>query len=615
MREYSTPAVVEVAPSANLADVVFERAEREPQAVIMRRQSDGSGPPWREVTAGQFRDEVTSLGKGLIAAGIRPGDRVALLSRTRYEWTLADYAVWAAGAVSVPIYETSSAEQVEWILSDSGTRALIAETPAHIEAIADVLGRLPAVERTWLIEGASDGDAGAKPLDSLAAEGSAVSDEALAGQRAARAAADLATIIYTSGTTGRPKGCELTHATMLADVRNAIGALPEIFTVSGRSALLFLPLAHSFARIIQVGCLESGTVLGHTPDVANLVADLGSFQPTFILAVPRVFEKVYNGAELQASASPLKSRIFAAAARSAIEWSQTLGTTGRADPGRQGLRLRAAHALYDRLVYSKLRAATGGRVQYAVSGGAALGERLGHFFRGAGLTVLEGYGLTETSPVVSANLPGRNKIGTVGPPVPGVTVRIADDGEILVSGPNIFAGYWHNEAATAEMIDAEGWLHTGDLGELDDDGHLRVTGRKKDLIVTAGGKNVAPAVLEDRLRAHPLVSQAVVVGDGRPYVACLVTLDEEALEAWKGRRPQLASASLAELVDNPDLIAEIQTGVDEANKAVSRAESIRRFRVLPVDFTEQDGYLTPSLKVRRGVVGKDFAKEIDALYD
>ena len=614
MREYSTPAMVEVAPSASLADVVFERAEREPQAVIMRRQSDGGGPPWRDVTAGQFRDEVTSLAKGLVAAGIRPGDRVALLSRTRYEWTLADYAVWAAGAVSVPIYETSSAEQVEWILSDSGARALIAETPAHIEAIAEVLGRLPTVQRTWLIEGAGGGDAMAKPLDSLAEEGSAVSDEALAGQRAARAAADLATIIYTSGTTGRPKGCELTHATMLADVRNAVGALPEIFTVPGRAALLFLPLAHSFARIIEVGCLESGTVLGHTPDAANLVADLGSFQPTFILAVPRVFEKVYQGAELQAAASPLKSRVFAAAARSAIEWSQTLGTTGRADPGRQGLRLRAAHALYDRLVYSKLRAATGGQVEYAVSGGAALGERLGHFFRGAGITVLEGYGLTETSPVVSVNLPSRNKIGAVGPPVPGVTVRIADDGEILVSGPNIFAGYWHNEAATAEIVDAEGWLHTGDLGELDD-GQLRVTGRKKDLIVTAGGKNVAPAVLEDRLRAHPLVSQAMVVGDGRPYVASLVTLDEEALDAWKGRRPQLAPASLADLVDNPDLIAEIQTGVDEANKAVSRAESIRRFRVLPVDFTEQDGYLTPSLKVRRGVVGQDFAKEIDALYE
>ena len=450
--------------------------------------------------------------------------------------------------------------------------------------------------------------------DSLAADGAGVSDDALAERRSGRAAADLATIIYTSGTTGRPKGCQLTHANMLADVRNAIGALPEIFTVSGRSALLFLPLAHSFARIIQVGCLESGTVLGHTPDAKNLVADLGSFQPTFILAVPRVFEKVYSGAELQASASPLKARIFAAAARTAIEWSKTLGVEGRAVPGRQGLGLRAAHALYDRLVYSKLRAATGGRVQYAVSGGAPLGERLGHFFRGVGITVLEGYGLTETSPVVSANLPSHNKIGTVGRPVPGVTIRIADDGEILVSGPNIFPGYWHNEAATAEMIDADGWLHTGDLGELDD-GHLRVTGRKKDIIVTAGGKNVAPAVLEDRLRAHPLVSQCMVVGDGRPYVACLVTLDEEALEPWKGRHPELASASLAELADNPELIAEIQTAVDDANKAVSRAESIRRFRILPVDFTEQDGYLTPSLKVRRGVVAKDFAADIDALYE
>jgi long-chain acyl-CoA synthetase len=616
MREYSTPAVAEVAPSATLADVVFDRADREPQAVIMRRKADGGGPPWREVTAAPFRDEVAALAKGLIAAGVGPGDRVALLSRTRYEWTLADYAIWSAGAVSVPIYETSSAEQVEWILSDSGARALIAETPAHTEGLAEVLGRLPAVERTWLIEGvAGGGAAAASALDSLAAEGTAVTDEELAGRRSARVAADLATIIYTSGTTGRPKGCELTHANMLADVRNAIGALPEIFTVPGRSALLFLPLAHSFARIIQIGCLESGTVLGHTPDVANLVADLGSYQPTFILAVPRVFEKVYNGAELQASASPAKGRIFAAAARAAIEWSHTLGPAGQALPGRQGLRLRAAHAVYDRLVYSKLRAATGGRVQYAVSGGAALGERLGHFFRGAGLTVLEGYGLTETSPVVSANTPSRNKIGTVGRPVPGVTVRIGDDGEILVSGPNIFPGYWHNEAATAEMIDAEGWLHTGDLGELDEDGHLRVTGRKKDIIVTAGGKNVAPAVLEDRLRAHPLVSQCIVVGDGRPYVACLVTLDEEALEAWQGRHPQLASASLAELADNPELLAEIQSGVDDANKAVSRAESIRRFRVLPVDFTEQDGYLTPSLKVRRGVVSKDFAADIDALYD
>src|ERR1700722_14454248 len=441
MQEYSVPAVVEIAPSASLADVVFERADREPEAVIMRRQADGGGPPWRGVTAAQFRDDVTALAKGLLAAGIGAGDRVALLSRTRYEWTVADYAILAAGAVTVPIYETSSAEQVEWILSDSGARALIAETPAHIEAIAEVLGRLPAVERIWLIEGgAGDGADAARPLDSLAADGGGVSDDDLAEGRSGHTAADLATIIYTSGTTGRPKGCELTHANMLADVRNAIAALPEIFTVPGRSALLFLPLAHSFARIIQVGCLESGTVLGHTPDAKNLVADLGSFQPTFILAVPRVFEKVYSGAELQASASQLKAHIFAEAARTAIEWSKTLGVEGRATPGRQGLGLRATHAVYDRLVYSKLRAATGGRVQYAVSGGAPLGERLGHFFRGVGITVLEGYGLTETSPVVSANLPSNNKIGTVGRPVPGVTIRIADDGEILVSGPNVFPG-------------------------------------------------------------------------------------------------------------------------------------------------------------------------------
>ena len=526
---------------------------------------------------------------------------------------MADYAIWSAGAVTVPIYETSSAEQVEWILGDSGARALIVETPAHLQANSEVLSRLPGVERIWLIEG-PDAEGQAAQLDSLAADGAGVSDEELAGRRASRQAADLATIIYTSGTTGRPKGCGLSQLNLLADVRNAIGGLPGIFAQPGRSALLFLPLAHSFARIIQIGCLESGTVLGYTGDVAHLVEDLGTFQPTFILAVPRVFEKVYNGAEQQAAASGAKSRIFKAAAQSAVAWSRTLDQAGQPVPGQQNLRLRAEHALYDRLVYAKLRAATGGRVQYAVSGGAALGERLGHFFRGVGITVLEGYGLTETSPVISVNRPDHNKIGTVGPPIPSVTVRIADDGEILASGPNVFAGYWHNEAATKEMVDPDGWLHTGDLGELDEDGYLRVTGRKKDIIVTAGGKNVAPAVLEDRLRAHPLVSQCMVVGDGRPFVACLVTLDEEALGPWQARHPNLAGASLAELAEAPELIAEIQSAVDEANKAVSRAESIRKFTVLPVNFTEQNGYLTPSLKVRRGVVAKDFAAEIDALY-
>jgi long-chain acyl-CoA synthetase len=619
MREYSTPAVAEIPPSANLADVVFERAEREPQAEIMRRKV-GFGQAWQPVTAGQFRDDVTAMAKGLIAAGIGVGDRVALLSRTCYQWTVTDYAIWSAGAVTVPIYETSSAEQVEWILSDSGARALIVET-GHEQVISDVLSRLPAVKQVWLIEGASSGGsasvgaapAGSKPLDSLAGDGAAIDDTELSERRAARGASDLATIVYTSGTTGRPKGCRLTHANLLADVRNAIGALPEIFAEAGRAALLFLPLAHSFARIIQVGCLESGTVLGHT-SANELVTDLGTFRPTFILAVPRVFEKVYNTAELQAAASPLKARIFQAAAKTAIEWSTTLGSSGRPVPGHQSARLRAAHGLFDRLVYRKLRAATGGQVRYAVSGGAPLGERLGHFFRGVGITVLEGYGLTESSAAASANRPGHNKIGTVGQPLPGTSMRVADDGEILIAGPNVFDGYWRSDAATADMLDAEGWLHTGDLGELDEEGYLSVTGRKKDLIVTAGGKNVAPAVLEDRLRAHPLISQAMVVGDGRPYIASLITLDEEALEAWQGRHSELASASLTDLTLNPRLQAEIQAAVDDANKAVSRAESIRRFRVLAVDFTEQAGTLTPSLKVRRGVVTKEFAEDIDALY-
>jgi long-chain acyl-CoA synthetase len=613
MREYRTPALAEIPAAASLADIVFERADGEPGAVVMRRKAAAESQTWRDVTAGEFRDEVTALAKGLVAAGIETGDRVALLSRTRYEWTVADYAIWAAGAVTVPVYETSSAEQVEWILGDSGARALIAETPAHLQAIAEVLGRLPAVEHVWLIEGATQ-DVAAKPLDALTAEGASVSDEQAARRRAARGAADLATIVYTSGTTGRPKGCELTHGNLLADVRNAVGALPEIFDGAGSSSLLFLPLAHSFARIIQVGCLESGTVLGHTSDVSRLVENLASFRPDFILAVPRVFEKVYNSAELQASGSQVKARIFRAAAQTAIEWSRALDGPGALGQGSPGPRLRLAHGLFDRLVYSKLRAAVGGQVRYAVSGGAPLGERLGHFFRGAGITVLEGYGLTESSAAATANRPGRQKIGTVGLPLPGVTVRIADDGEILISGPNVFAGYWHNEAATAETLDAEGWLLTGDIGELDEDGYLRVTGRKKELIVTAGGKNVAPAVLEDRIRAHPLVSQCMVVGNGRPYIACLVTLDEEALGAWQARRPRLANASAAELRDDPELTAEIQAAVDDANKAVSRAESIRRFRVLGTDFTEQSGHLTPSLKVRRGVVAKDFAADIEALY-
>jgi long-chain acyl-CoA synthetase len=608
VREYSIPALVDVPATASLADVVFTRAASQPHSVIMRRL-DGGGPGapgepngpsgWRDVTAGQFGDEVTALAKGLIAAGVSPGDRVALMSRTRYEWTLVDYAIWTAGAVTVPIYETSSAEQVEWILSDSGASAAFAETQAHADAIRQA--GVAAVQNVWLIEGPNGTVAGP--------DGASVTDEQLEQHRTARKAADLATIIYTSGTTGRPKGCQITHGNLLSDVRNAVeGSLVEVFEIADSSTLLFLPLAHSFARIIQVGCLESGAILGHWPDTRTLAKALPEFRPTFLLAVPRVFEKVYNTAVQQASASKAKSRIFDAAAATAVAWSQAASSDGAA-PG-QTLRLR--HALFDRLVYAKLRAAVGGKVAYAVSGGAPLGERLGHFFRGAGITILEGYGLTETSAAATVNRPSRNKIGTVGPPLPGVAIKIADDGEILLRGPNVFPGYWHNDAATAEVLDPEGWFGTGDVGGLDEEGFLQVTGRKKELIVTAGGKNVAPAVLEDRLRASPLISQCVVVGDGRPYIACLITLDEEGLEFW---RKQHGLAADADVTDNPELTADIQAAVDEANKAVSRAESIRRFRVLPSDFTEENGYLTPSLKVRRNLVIKDFAADIEALYN
>jgi long-chain acyl-CoA synthetase len=605
VREYSIPALVDVPANATLADVVFSRAGQEPQAVVMRRRT-GEGR-WDDVTAAEFRDQVTALAKGLAAAGIEPGDRVALMSRTRYEWTLIDYAIWAAGAVTVPVYDTSSAEQVEWILGDSGARAAFAENDGHAETIGVARRSVPAVEHVWVIDGPADDLAGL-----AASAGDTISDEQLEQRRAARKAADLATIIYTSGTTGRPKGCEISHGNLLADVRNAVqGALTDIFEISGSSTLLFLPLAHSFARIIQVGCLESGAILGHWPNTATVAEALPEFRPTFLLAVPRVFEKVYNSAQQQASASTAKSRIFRAAVDTAVAWSKSADSADGTGAGAGGLGLRLRHALFDRLVYAKLRAAVGGQVKFAVSGGAPLGERLGHFFRGAGLTVLEGYGLTETSAAATVNRPSRNKIGTVGQPLPGVAVRIADDGEILLSGPNVFVGYWRNEAASAEALDPDGWFRSGDIGSLDEEGFVRVTGRKKEIIVTAGGKNVAPAVLEDRLRAHPLISQCLVVGDGRPYIACLITLDPEALEFWKR---QHGRADDADVRDDPVLIADIQLAVDDANEAVSRAESIRRFRILGSDFTEANGYLTPSLKVRRNAVLRDYAGEIEAIY-
>jgi long-chain acyl-CoA synthetase len=624
--EFSIPALVQVPATATLTDIVFETANGSPDQVMLRTRADDG--QWTPVPAKQFGAEVTAIAKGLISNGVGAGDRVALMSRTSYAWTVLDYAIWSVGAVTVPVYETSSAEQVEWILSDSGAVAVFAETAKHAATISGLQAALPELTKSWLIESMPD----------LATAGQDVSDEQLAERQSGRQADDLATIIYTSGTTGRPKGCELTHRNLLSGARNAVqGALIDLFDISGSSTLLFLPLAHSFARIIQVGCLESGAVLMHWPDSATLAQGLPETSPTFLLAVPRVFEKVFNSAQQQASASGAKSKIFKAATDTAIAYSKALTGAGRdaaagggddaaaggrddaaagatARTGRVGAGLKVRHAVFDRLVYSKLRAAVGGQVKYAVSGGAPLGDRLGHFFHGAGITVLEGYGLTETSAAAVVNRPARNKIGTVGQPLPGVTVRIAADGEILIKGPIVFRGYWRNPTATAEVLDTDGWLHTGDIGALDEAGFLSVTGRKKELIVTAGGKNVAPAVLEDRLRADPLISQTMVVGDNRPFIGALITLDPDAIEHWLQQQGKPAGTPIAELTTDPDLLANLQAAVDEANKAVSRAESIRKFTVLSSDFTEASGHLTPSLKVKRNVVAKDYAADIEALY-
>ncbi|HYX60839.1 MAG TPA: AMP-dependent synthetase/ligase, partial [Streptosporangiaceae bacterium] len=479
-------------------------------------------------------------------------------------------------------------------------RACFVETASYGDIIGSFRDRVPALSHVWRID--SD-------LDSLRAAGADVGDGVVAGRAASAGAADLATVIYTSGTTGRPKGCELTHENLLSDVRNAfLGPLTVVAGAQDPGTLLFLPLAHVFARIIQVGCLEGGIVLGHCGDLTALLPALASFRPTFILAVPRVFEKVYNTAE-QKAVSDKKGAIFSRAADAAIAYSRALD-----GPGRPSFGLRAQHAVFDRLVYGKLRAALGGRTEYAVSGGAALSERLSHFFRGIGVTVLEGYGLTETTAATTVNRPDRNKIGTVGQPLPGVAIKIADDGEILISGKNVFPGYWHNEAATKEVFAEGGWFATGDIGELDEEGFLKITGRKKEMIVTAGGKNVAPAVLEDRLRSHALISQCMVVGDGRPFVAALITLDPEALGPWKQTHRKPADATVAALRDDPDLVADVQAAVDDANQAVSRAESIRKFRILDVDFTQEAGQLTVKLGIRRNVLLKDFAADIDAMY-
>ncbi len=565
----------------NLSLDILDRLASHHADVALARHVSGA---WHDVTLGEFHQNVIDVAKGLIAAGIAAGDRVVLLSKTRYEWTVADYAIWWVGAATVPVYESSSVAQIAWILQDSGAVAAIVETAVHRERLEEARSDVHDMSQIWCLD--SDG------ISEISERGTQVSDNEIETRRAALSSSTLATLIYTSGTTGRPKGCRLTHGNFRAELEGAIALMPELFEAEDSSTLLFLPLAHVFARIIQVGAIRSGVKLGHTADIKDLSVHLSEYRPTFVLAVPRVFEKVFNTASTRAYANG-HGKVFDRAAQTAIAYSVAL------DSGGPGIALRARHKMFDRLVYGKLRGALGGHAKWAISGGAPLGDRLTHFYRGIGVTVLEGYGLTETTAALCVNTPSDQRIGSVGRPITGTEVRVGNDSELSFRGPQVFDGYWHNEAATADALDADGWFATGDLGEVDADGFVRITGRKKEIIVTAGGKNVAPTVLEDRVRASSCVSQCLVVGDGKPFVAALITIDTE---AWTGS------------LDDPDLKAEVQKAVDDANSQVSKAESIRKFVIVRDDWTEANGYLTPSFKVKRNAVLRDFHDTVEALF-
>jgi long-chain acyl-CoA synthetase len=597
VREITVPAPFTVGEHDNVVAAVFEYERNDPDTVIFQRLVDGT---WTDVTCAAAASQIRSAALGVIAEGVQAGDRVVIFSATRYEWAILDLAILAVGAVTVPIYETSSAEQVRWVLTDSAAVLAFAEIDAHATMVAELTGELPELRRVLHIDGS-----GPKALEQLEQQGASVDPAELAARLEALRSDDPATLIYTSGTTGRPKGCQLTHSNLVFETRGAKAVLPTLLH-KGERLLVFLPLAHVLARALTLCAFHNKVVVGFTSDVKNLVPMFAVFKPTVVVSVPRVFEKVYNTAA-QNAANDGKGRIFEIATQTAVDWSEA------SDHGGPGLLLRAKHALFDRLVYHKLRAALGGNCRASVSGGAPLGARLGHFYRGVGLTIYEGYGLTETSAAITVNQIDALKIGTVGKLLPGNSMRIADDGELLLRGGVVFNGYWHNDQATSEAI-ADGWFKTGDLGAVDQDGFLTITGRKKEIIVTAGGKNVAPAVLEDQLRAHPLISQAMVVGDARPFVGALITIDPEAFEGWKQRNTKPADSSVSDLVDDPDLLAEVDAAVKQANLSVSHAESIRKFRILPVDFTEDTGELTPTMKVKRKVVAEKFADDIEAIY-
>ncbi|HSN36260.1 MAG TPA: AMP-dependent synthetase/ligase [Arthrobacter sp.] len=608
MREASTGLLVELDPGSNVTDLLLEQHAKDPVHALYSRKGPAG---WADVPAQQFLDQVRALAKGLIAGGISPGETVAVMSGTRYEWTVVDFAIWFAGGIPVPIYETSSASQVEWILQDSGARRIFAENEAKARLVQQVLdgsallgdSALPVVRMDY---------AGAAPnLTSLAAAGAGVGDAELERHRSAAGLADVASLVYTSGTTGRPKGCEITHGNFALVAKNVVLFLPEILLQQRSRTLMFLPLAHVLARAVQVICLSAGTTLGHTASAKELLEDLASFKPTFLLVVPRIFEKVYAGAARKAALAG-KRRLFESAAAVAIAYSKDLDAASRGQGTGPGMATRARHALFDRLLYPKLRQAFGGQLGYTVSGASPLSAHDAHFFRGAGIPVLEGYGLTETTAPCTANTPTRTRVGTVGIPVPGTTVRVAEDGEILVKGIGVFKGYHNNAEANAEAF-VDGFFRTGDLGSLDPDGFLTITGRKKDLLVTAGGKNVAPGPLEEKIREHELVQQAVVVGDGRPFVSALINLDPEGLENWCAAH-QVPAMSPAEASGHGLVRMALQGAVDEANALVSQAESIRSFVVLDADFTVESGHLTPSLKLKRAAVVRDFEAQINRIY-
>ncbi|WP_053383710.1 AMP-dependent synthetase/ligase [Leucobacter celer] len=596
MQQSETPILIPSVPEDNITDLLEQRVATTPDRSLF---AVPQGEGWRDISAAEFREQVVALAKGFAAAGVEPGDRIAFICKTSYEWTLVDFALHYAGAVMVPVYETSSPLQIHWILEDSGARGIVTETAEHAERFAEIRAEATGITLDWRL------DQGA--LDALHAAGKDVADEEIERRRSLAIGSDIATLIYTSGSTGRPKGCVLTHANFVDLSRNSAAALSEVVQQPGSSTLLFVTLAHVFARFISVLAVHSGVRVGHQADTTQLLPALGTFKPTFLLAVPRVFEKVYNSAEQKTEAEG-KGKIFRAAAKVAVEHSEAL------DAGKVPFMLGLKFKLFDKLVYAKLRERLGGNVRFAVSGSAPLSHYLGHFYRSLGVKILEGYGLTETTAPVTVNLPDKFKIGTVGPALPGHTVRIAEDGEIEVKGIDVFKEYWNNPEATKSVFTEDGFFRTGDLGSLDEDGYLSITGRKKEIIVTAGGKNVAPAALEDPIRSNTIIGQVVVVGDQKPFISALVTLDPEMLPAWLNNNGEDPNMTLEEASAHPKVLAEVQSAIDHGNKYVSRAESIRKFVILPTEFIEANGHLTPKMSIKRDNILRDFAGEISKLY-